>query len=65
MSKDGFMPPGATENQRREHYDGPRFPKTLRCIGCMKDKPAEEVDEEGLCEECRRDRVNEDAGEER
>ena len=40
MSRDGYMPPGATEHQRREHYDGPRV---FRCVGCMKDKLAEEV----------------------
>ena len=62
MSRDGYMPPGATEHQRREHYDGPA---KLQCIGCWLIFPVEQLDENQTCEECRRDRVNEDAGEER
>ena len=62
MSRDGFLPPGATEHQLRRHLDGPA---KLRCVSCGLDYPAGQLDEDEVCEECRRDRVNEDAGEER
>ena len=57
MTTDGRLAPGATERQIRDHYAGPR---RLRCIGCGLDFPAEQLDEDELCAECRRDKANED-----
>lgn len=62
MSKDGSLPPGVTTRDIDEAFGEPRRrrdePKYLRCIGCMLDFPADELDNECLCPTCRKNEDN-------
>lgn len=62
MSPAGNLPPGARD---RDYERARNTPARLRCIRCGLDFPQEQLDEDEVCEECVRDRVNEDGGEDR
>lgn len=57
MNPDANLPPGTRD---RDFERERNRPVKLRCIACGLDFPQEMLDDDEVCETCRRERVNED-----
>lgn len=57
MQTDANLPPGCSS---RDFERARNRPVKLRCIGCGLDFPVEQLDDDELCETCRREKLPED-----
>jgi Zn finger protein HypA/HybF involved in hydrogenase expression len=58
---DPNLPPGVTDRDLARYLDGPA---KLPCMVCGLTLPSEQLDDDEVCETCRRERTNEDGRDE-